>query len=366
MRHKAFETYEHKNIEILKQHYCSEPIYRMHLMPSQATLCCSAWTSVYLPDWQIPSKNKQLLTLRDLWFSKEAEILRKSVIDDRDFKYCHNTMCPYIQTPEQKMLDNEQTRSWVEKWRNREFFIPILSFDVDLSCQLRCPSCRTKVIYHKDILKESPPIYNITQETLKLFDEGNIQYLNMNSAGDPFISPACIYLMDNITGIENFSEVHLHTNGMKFTESWWDSHPKMQKMVKHLQLSLDAGTEECYDKVRVGGNFKKVIENCEFISTLKEIDTTINIVVQKDNYKSLPEFLEYGKRWGFHINASKILHWDQAMTMEQWEDKAVWKPKHPEHSEFIEVIEKLPPLRDYRISFGPMVAYLSQFRSDMK
>ena len=77
-------------------------------------------------------------------------------------------------------------------------------------------------IYNRNIMNTEPPVKQITEEVLYHFNRGDIQYLNMNSTGDPFISPACVYLMDHVTGIKDFSEIHLHTNGLKFTKRWWD------------------------------------------------------------------------------------------------------------------------------------------------
>ena len=52
-------------------------------------------------------------------------------------------------------------------------------------------------------------------------------------------------------------------------------------MVKHLQVSLDAGDKESYEKVRLGGNWDTIIENIDFFGReLGNVDITLNLILQ--------------------------------------------------------------------------------------
>ncbi len=360
---KQKQIFEHHNLDILQGYTCSEPVYRMHVMQRNYSLCCGHWNSVIFPPWR--DETRKLMSLRDMWTHPLAEELRQSVIVDKDYKYCHNTQCPYLQNPDLHMTKNHNNR-YVQSWKNNEFFIPILSFDVDDSCQLKCPSCRLDYIYNRDIMETQPPVKQITEEVLYHFDRGNIQYLNMNSTGDPFISPACVYLMDNVKGIKDFSEIHLHTNGLKFTKRWWDNHENLHDMVKHLQISLDAGDKESYEKVRLGGNWETIIENIDFFGReLSHIDITLNLILQANNYKSVPKFIEIAHKYNFHANIMRIAQWGH-LTDEAHAELAVWKEGHPQHADYVDMIKSLPDLSKIRVSFGNLINGLKQYRNDMK
>ena len=362
------QEFTHNNIDVLKQHVCLEPIYRMHIFNWTSALCCGHWNSVKMPDWRDRKTEKQLYTIKELWFHPTMEEFRQTVIKDKTYKYCNPNQCPYLGNPDMFMTKNDN-HEYIKKWENGEFFIPELCYDVDNSCQLKCPSCRHEVLYNKNLLNEFPAIQSMTHEILDLFDKGNIKYLNMNSTGDPFISPACVYLMDHVTGIKDFSELHLHTNGLKLTKRWWDTHERLHPLVRHLQLSLDAGDKESYEKVRLGGKWETIMENIEFIGKElrkeRDVDVSVNIILQKDNYKSLPKFLEISHKWDFHACISKINKWKH-LSDEQFSEMAAWHPDHPEYPDFVNMIKSLLPLKDIRLSFGNLIEDLSQYRDDMK
>ena len=387
----TIQTFSHSNLNILEQHDCVEPVYRMHLDSSGFSFCCASWTSVTktLPEWRsnkppqgFDMSEKEwkkttppMLSLRGMWFCKEAQEFRKTVIKsakkqgERNYKWCNPRNCQYLGNPALWMPSNEDTKKYIDSWEKDYFFIPILSFDVDRSCQLKCPSCRADVIYYKNILEDDLAIKMITEEVIEEFDKGNIQYLNMNSAGDPLISPACLYVLDKVKGVEKFSEIHLHTNGLKLTENWWNKHENLHHMIKHLQISLDAGNQESYEKVRLGGKWETISENLKFIGEkLPQIDTTINLITQKENYKSIPEFIEIGRKYDFHCNITRLMPWlgGGRQTDGWYEENSVVIEPDGVIPELEEIIRSLPPLEDIRVSFGNMMHYIKHIRNDLK
>ena len=90
------ETFVHDNLNILQQHDCVEPIYKMHIGYTNISFCCNKWTSISptLPTWRDESKLKSK-SLKELWFCEEIENFRRTVIKshakkaERNFKYCN-------------------------------------------------------------------------------------------------------------------------------------------------------------------------------------------------------------------------------------------------------------------------------------
>lgn len=376
------KTFTHENLNVLQQHDCVEPIYKMHIgpdtvkqkVPYSLSFCCHTWTSIspILPRWRDESNPLKAKSLKELWFCEEIENLRKTVIKsqtkkaERNFKYCNPKNCQYLGNPELWMPSSEENDSYIKKWEQGEFFIPMLCFDPDKSCQLRCPSCRTHLIYNKNILEEDPALKQITEDVITEFNNGNIKFLEMNNSGDPLVSPACMHILDNVKGIDGFSEIHLHTNGLAFTEKWWNEHKNLHHMIKHLQISLDAGNKECYDKVRLGGRWDIIIKNLDFIANeLPNIDTSINLVTQKNNFKSMPEFIELGRKWNFHCNITRLTEWHGVPNEWYEANSCILEPKGV-IPELEDVIRSLPPLDDIRVSFGNLVYFIKHIRDDIK
>ena len=81
-----------------------------------------------------------------------------------------------------------------------------------------------------------------------------------------------------------------------------------------LTASVDAASKETYEQIRINGNFDKLKENMEFAGQLRRKGELayfrMNFVVQKRNYKEIPDFV----KWGIQIGAdevffTKILNW---------------------------------------------------------
>jgi radical SAM protein with 4Fe4S-binding SPASM domain len=96
---------------------------------------------------------------------------------------------------------------------------------------------------------------------------------------------------------------------------------EIEKLVKlqidKIFISLDGATKETYEKIRVGSNFDKVIENVKHLIRLKKEkkayfpEINFHFVAIKENYKEMPQFVELvhfitGKNT--NIQFSQLLH----------------------------------------------------------
>ena len=69
-----------------------------------------------------------------------AEHLQSSITDNT-YRYCNNKQCAWL-------LDKKNPPPW--KTQTPERKIKHLRLAIDDSCNLRCPSCRTGLIFHKE------------------------------------------------------------------------------------------------------------------------------------------------------------------------------------------------------------------------
>ena len=317
-----------------KDYTCFLPFKRIELHDDgRVTVCCLNWASYSIGNWKIQS-------LKEIWSGVRANIFRKSVANDRDYKFCNCTACPRLQDPDKLLTLSPIQRSVIEAW-NQSNTLPVIGevhISIDRSCQLECPSCRPGFIFSKNIFEERPALLHLANGIIDMYNKGEIMRISASGAGDPFISPFCQKIMNEVVGTEQ-STFRIATNGLGFTELWYSRHPNMHKLLDEIEVSVDAGSEETYKIVRKGGNWKTLLKNLEFISTLNR-PTFINIVVQKINYREIAQMFELCKKYKFTLSLKKILPWSQA-GMKDFDDMAIWQKEHPDHSDFIEVLKGL-------------------------
>ena len=145
-----------------------------------------------------------------------------------------------------------------------------------------------------------------------------------------------------------------------FTPKYWENMKKIHNNIGNVLVSLDAATEEVYDVVRRGGNWKSLMNNLKHISKLRQqklIDFfRIDFVVQKTNYRDMPDFVRIGKK----IKAdqayfSLISDWG-TWEVEEYNKHAIWKNDNEQFDDFMEVM-KNPILDDQIVNLGNVTEY---------
>ena len=123
----------------------------------------------------------------------------------------------------------------------------------------------------------------------------------------------------------------------------WESMPNIHKYVKTCEISIDAGTEDTYEnKTRLGGNWKNLLNNLKFISTLP-IKVKTSFVVQDTNYMEMETFYNlmysiFGKK--VNVFFGKITNWG-TFSEGEFKLKQVWDTEHPEHHLFKNEFNKI-------------------------
>ena len=249
---------------------------------------CTAW----LPQ---SIGNLQVKTLSEIIGSNMHRHLQDSIADGT-YRYCNNKQCTYIKT---------------NSFDAPKGGIKHLRLAIDDSCNLRCPSCRKGLIFHKE-----GSAYNLG---IRLADrinewlqthEGSIQ-VHIGSDGDPFASHVYRYFMDQTPERDNI-KYSILTNALMFREF----HPRVPYVIRNLNelgVSIDGASKDTYEKLRLGGRWDKVNENLESIAEAKQkhgFKFILYFVVQKDNHHEMDDMLALGERYGAdRVNFSLIEDW---------------------------------------------------------
>jgi len=152
-------------------------------------------------------------------------------------------------------------REYREKWdmaNNGHLFDFPLFLEVESSyaCNYRCPKCPRQAIDH------TRKTGFLSNELLdKLFDEVkryNMPSITFSHGGEPLMRKD---LPDLILKAKeaNIIDRMFHTNGMLLTGDI--SKKLIENGLTKINFSLDAASRETYKKLRIGGNYEKVISN---------------------------------------------------------------------------------------------------------
>lgn len=320
--------------------------------------CCFYWMPTVIGN--ITKKS-----LKEIIADERSMAAKKSVTDGT-YSFCNGEICP-------SMVDYfannkvENPLMPIEKLSEINQKSIILFLDYDLSCNLYCGSCRNERILHS--VETAPAHLKLVHERLmsqvtELLDDGYEIILQVTSAGDPFASPFYWQFLQSIKGTEKY-RVRLTTNGTLMTKQRL-THPYAQK-IDHIEISVDAFTEETYNKVRRGGNFtalKQNLHNLDQMVDSKELSSLkywkVNFVVQADNFHEMADFARWALQFK-HLNKVwylLIYDWGH-LKKDEFEAKAIWHKTHPKYEEFLKVLRD-PVFDDPRIQIGNLASLRKQ------
>lgn len=303
-------------------------------------MCCPSWLDTTVG-------NLQYQSVDEIWNSKTAQEIRRSILDG-SFRYCNGARCPYLQTrtgPVKKIEDVED-EGLKTVIKNKLTILPYgpkkIICTYDQSCNLSCPSCRTKLIVEREHEQEILGIQNkLQEEALKEAD-----FLHITGSGDPFGSPYFRRWLQSMKkqDMPKLEWIHLHSNGLLWTPKMWRSISKeVRQLIKSTEISIDAATAETYAINRRGGDFAKLLKNLEFISKLRQEGPLtfikISMVVQANNFTEMPDLVRLGRRLKVdQVYFSQLVNWG-TFSEEEFTRRAVHFPTHPRHSEFIALLQ---------------------------
>jgi len=331
----------------LKQRFhglvCSKPFTWFEVSrgneEGEVFVCCPSWLNR-------PIGNLTRQSVAEVWNSKPAQEIRHSILDG-SFRYCDARRCPFLQTvsgPVQRIED--VTDSFLAQIiREGITVVPYgpqeINCSYDRSCNLSCPSCRTELIMeHQNKDRILGIQRKITESALQ-----DARLLYITGSGDPFGSPYFRRWLQAMkrSDMPKLEVIHLHTNGLLWSRRMWESIPEeIRALIKSTDISIDAATPETYAVNRRGGIFQRLLENLEFIASLRCSGPLewlgINMTVQRNNYREMKDFIEIGRRFGCDAVAfHQISNWG-TFTDAEFIDCAIHQPSHPEHAEFQKIL----------------------------
>ena len=116
----------------------------------------------------------------------------------------------------------------------------------------------------------------------------------------------------------------------------------------NFSISIDAGSKDVFEKVRLGGNWKILLDNFNFlVENNKQRVTALNFTLQKDNFRDLENFVKLCEHYQFRGTVSKLTDWgtwnlQDVLQPDEWTQKNGYFYEHDvlqlEHANYKEAV----------------------------
>jgi hypothetical protein len=278
-------------------------------------LCsCEAWLPISV------GKITDFNRLDDIWSNDLARDIQQD-IHEKKYSYCSVTHCDILN-------NNVIHRGGHE-----------VSINIDESCNLACPSCRTSLVNHT-----SGPLFesrlNQINHFIKLINDFDKPIsIILTGNGDPLASLSIRPLLLNWEPKSN-QVLKLKTNGLLMKKLLPDS-TAFPNIVSY-QISVDAGSQGVYENVRRPGKFNILQENLQWLSDNKKnsVDVLLHFCLQAANVNDVVNFADMCNKFKFKGHISKLDDW---RTFSDHLAQDVSDPRNPLHNQ---ALEQLTTVKD--------------------
>jgi molybdenum cofactor biosynthesis enzyme MoaA len=299
---------------------------------------------------------------------------------DGSFEYCAQDVCPLFKNDGAGLSDKGESASesddiftgiskeeskYIELNQDTCDTLPSkLYLNLGYSCNYNCPSCAPA--------QDEDSNFNKTVDYLEkrnsLFIEklsrvfSNVRFIFLGSFGEPLYSKSLIRWLKGFRA-DNFRQdffIELQTNGSLLNEVFWSGLPvELKKHLSMIQISVDAATKETYEKVRLGGKWEIIKQNLDLTASIPTIESmTLNFVVQEDNFREMPAFVDLGAQLDCQVRFTRVQRWP-ATSQRTFARLNVFEPSHPSHQELLTILNH-DKLKDRRVEMRELIDFVKK------
>lgn len=315
-----------KDLKLTIDNHCNSPSRVLVVdWKGDCFVCsCEAWLPISI------GKIERFVDLADIWQSSTAKSLQQD-IDQGKFTHCAVNRCGVID--DAISLDHY-----------------LVSINIDESCNIACPSCRKDhvMITAGEIYENKLERVNHLVDLLEKFDAPC--HVVMSGNGDPLASAIMRPLIHRYRPRQNHT-IRLFTNGLLLEKQLSES--TILPHVTQYFISIDAGSADVYEKVRLGGSWPVLLKNLAWLkANVKNnpSEVLLKLVLQKDNYKDLDNFCQLVIDHGFQGVINYLEDWGT------WEDFAlhdvIGNVQHAQHQQALDHLKSCYQKFSNRIQFN--------------
>jgi MoaA/NifB/PqqE/SkfB family radical SAM enzyme len=205
---------------------------------------------------------------------------------------------------------------------------------IEKNCNLKCASCRSDLIWSKEVNPKVEHILNTLVDDYKTFNKD--VWFQCDTWGDIFASAAYknFFRRDDLPKCFQFN---LSTNGNLITKNL-DLLEKIKSQIFSVIISLDAANPETYKIVR-GGKFEIVLDGIKAMKDMGILRINTAFVVQQKNHKEVLDFYHLCRDLGIdYITLNEMVN-QPHMTNEWWELNQIRENPTVDYSYLIDALK---------------------------
>ena len=260
------------------------------------------------------------LSFEEIFESQQAKLTQESVIK-KEYNYCATKNCG-IEIKDISVPDG----------------IINLYINLDVSCNLSCPSCRERVIFLNDenLLEQKMKAARIIHSWLI---KSQKKVIISFGGGDPFASLIYIDMIKLFSTVDNVFFI-IKTNGLLLKKYFLEFN-KLIKKINEISVSIDAASATTYEITRRGGKWNTLLENLEYLKSLNIGNDSANnknygnFVIQRDNIDDVLPFIDFCNYYKLIPNFSIVQDWG---TWHNYKEHCVHLPDSPHYEKFKQII----------------------------
>lgn len=303
-----------------KHIYCPNPYILAEIMPYGEVYPCSCgWIKGY------SFGNIFEQTFDEIWNGDRAKEFREKLYNN-DF-----SLCPGCQNLEilQEIKDNEP--KLVSEPPER------ILLGLDEFCDVKCIFCRGenyKINTNLIPKDKEDKLIEILTPWLE-----HAKYLKTNAVGEVFASKISRDLIKEIAMKFPNIKFEIITNGIQCTKENIENLNLTDK-ISMMTVSLHAFSEKIYNKIVKGGDYKKVIDNIMYLSSLKKSGKIerfeLHFTVTSINYKEIPQIIKFCRQIDAKV---RFLGLDCSRDLEELYNKInIQDKKHPDYNKLVKLV----------------------------
>jgi MoaA/NifB/PqqE/SkfB family radical SAM enzyme len=169
-----------------------------------------------------------------------------------------------------------------------------ISFEVTRSCNAKCQHCHLRGTIPDEVRATAADYAQRCRELLPV--------VAMVSGGEPLLRKDLVEIIKALKAEGKAVYITMTTNGALFSKKKYDV--LRNAGVDLFSLSLDYPDERHDDFRGIPGLFNKIVRLLEEIQHLQDKAITFSCVVQRKNFRDLPQIAEFAREWGVQLNLS--------------------------------------------------------------
>jgi len=185
-----------------------------------------------------------------------------------------------------------------------------LDFELNYSCNFSCPMCTWNAETTSRFGKDKWFPFEVWTELIDEAISKGLKSIRLNQINEPLIR-GDIAKFVKYARDAGILDIYFSTNGSLLTEKV--SRELIEAGLMRIQVSLDAATKETYDKIRIGGNYHKILQNIDrFLEIRDEMGSQlptlrVNFVKTPENVHELDDFVKLWENKADFVGVQDLL-----------------------------------------------------------